>query len=152
MILGRGSKLNYEERSTRLANVGQRHWPQKANRGGSIRARRQRRILQQGGLLLLTLAGSLLFLIPWFWMIFTAGKSADEIWRVPPVWIPEQYQWQNYIDAWNSGRLFTFFRNTAFISLLNVIAVVFSCSLAAFAFSRIEFPGRDMLFVLVLAR
>ena len=115
------------------------------------RARLQRQILQQSGLLLLTFAGALLFLIPWFWMIFTAGKTADEIWHVPPIWIPENYQWYNYIEAWNSYDFDIFFRNTTYISLLNVIAVVFSCSLAAFAFSRIQFPGRNVLFVLVLS-
>src|SRR5687767_9879753 len=112
------------------------------------RSRLQRKIIQQGGLLLLTLAGSLLFLIPWFWMILTAGKSAEEIWHVPPLWVPETYQWQNFIDAWNSNDFAFFFGNTTYISLLNVVAVLFSCSLAAFAFSRIQFPGRDILFVL----
>ncbi len=117
----------------------------------SSRTRIQRHLLQQTVLLLLICAGALLFLIPWFWMILTAGKSADEIWHVPPIWIPENYQWQNFIDAWNSYDFAIFFGNTTYISLLNVVAVVFSCSLAAFAFSRIQFPGRDILFVLVLS-
>jgi multiple sugar transport system permease protein len=115
------------------------------------RARLQRTILQQGVLLFLTLAGSLLFLIPWFWMILTAGKASAEIWQVPPVWFPESYQWQNYVDAWNRSDFGTFFRNTGLIASLNVVAVLFSCSLAAFAFARIEFPGRNALFVLVLS-
>src|SRR5688500_17641710 len=102
------------------------------------RARIQRKLVQQIGLLILIFGGALLFLIPWFWMILTAGKSAEEIWRVPPIWVPEVYQWQNYLEAWNSYDFPIFFANTTYISLLNVIAVVFSCSLAAFAFSRIQ--------------
>ena len=115
------------------------------------RERIQRELLQQIVLLILIFAGALLFLIPWIWMILTAGKSSDEIWRVPPIWIPENYQWQNYIDAWKSSDFSIYFGNTTYISLLNVIAVTFSCSLAAFAFARIQFPGRDILFVLVLS-
>jgi multiple sugar transport system permease protein len=84
-------------------------------------------------------------------MVLTAGKSSSEIWHTPPIWIPSTFLWNNFIEAWKSGDFLTFYKNTTYISVLNVVAVLFSCSLAAFAFSRIDFPGRNTLFVIVLA-
>jgi ABC-type glycerol-3-phosphate transport system permease component len=84
-------------------------------------------------------------------MILTAGKETAMIWRVPPVWIPPIYRWENYLEAWNQGNFSVFYFNTTFIAVMNVIAVVFSCCLAAYAFGRIRFPGRDLLFILVLS-
>ena len=111
----------------------------------------RRRIVRQVFLLLLVLPGAILFLIPWVWMLMTAGKSTPEIWRIPAVWIPETYLWQNYIEAWQKGNFITFYRNTVLVSGLNVLAVVISCSIAAYAFARIQFPGRNTLFLLVLS-
>ncbi|MFN8446601.1 MAG: carbohydrate ABC transporter permease [Caldilineaceae bacterium] len=110
-----------------------------------------REFFRQFGLILLVLPGAILFLIPWAWMLLTAGKDARTIWQVPPVWIPEVYRWQNFIEAWNKGNFANFFGNTSLITLLNVVAVLFSCSIAAYAFARIDFPGRAFLFALVLA-
>lgn len=110
-----------------------------------------RKVLRQIGLIALVLPGALLFLTPWLWMILTAGKEAKLIWKIPPVWIPPVYRWQNFIEAWQKGAFATFSMNTALISVLNVIAVVLSCSIAAYAFARINFPGRNALFLLVLS-
>lgn len=118
-------------------------------KNGSKTVRRD--ILRQLGYTLLVLPGAIMFLIPWAWMLLTAGKDAKTIWQVPPVWIPEVYRWQNFIDAWNKGNFANFFGNTSLITLLNVVAVLFSCSIAAYAFARIDFPGRTALFGLVLA-
>lgn len=113
--------------------------------------RASRKVWHQAWLLALILPGALLFLTPWIWMILTAGKSSVEIWKIPPVWIPANYDWANYIEAWTKGDFPTFYVNTTLISTLNVIAVIFSCSIAAYAFARINFPGRNTLFIVVLA-
>lgn len=110
-----------------------------------------RTLLRQLGLIVLVLPGALLFLTPWLWMILTAGKEAKLIWLIPPVWIPPVYRWQNFIEAWQKGNFAVFYFNTAFISVLNVVAVVLSCSVAAYAFARINFPGRNALFFIVLS-
>lgn len=102
-------------------------------------------------LVLVILPGALLFMTPWIWMILTAGKQTAEIWKIPPVWIPSVYQWQNFITGWQKGDFARFFLNTALIALLNVVAVVASSSLAAYAFARISFPGRNTLFLIVLS-
>jgi ABC-type glycerol-3-phosphate transport system permease component len=118
-----------------------------------VRARQLfwRKVFRQTWLLILVFLGAILFLVPWVWMILTAGKEAALIWRVPPVWIPPTYRWENFIEAWQKGNFLTFYINTTFISSLNVIAVLFSCSLAAYAFARLNFPGRNFLFILVLS-
>lgn len=113
--------------------------------------RQWRGTIRQIGLFALVLPGAIMFLVPWAWMLLIAGKDAKTIWQVPPVWIPEVYRWQNYLEAWTKGDFANFFTNTSFITLLNVVAVLFSCSIAAYAFARIDFPGRNALFALVLA-
>lgn len=110
-----------------------------------------RQAVRQAVMILLILPGALLFMTPWVWMILTAGKQTADIWKIPPVWLPAVYQWQNFIAGWQKGNFATFYLNTTFISLLNVVAVVASCSLAAYAFARITFPGRNTLFLIVLS-
>jgi multiple sugar transport system permease protein len=115
------------------------------------RPRLWRRFGRQAGLMALVAPGAALFLTPWIWMILTAGKTSAEIWKIPPVWLPADYRWANFIEAWNKGDFLTFYQNTTLIAVLNVAAVLFSCSIAAYAFARISFPGRNVLFVLVLS-
>lgn len=101
-------------------------------------------------LLVIAAAGSIIFLIPFAWMISTAGKSGELVWRVPPVWIPPNYEWRNFIDSWNQLPFPTFYKNTLTITVLTVLGVLISSSLAAFAFARLRFPGRQLLFIIVL--
>jgi ABC-type glycerol-3-phosphate transport system permease component len=101
-------------------------------------------------LLVIAAAGSIIFLIPFAWMISTAGKSGELVWRVPPVWIPPDYEWRNFIDSWNQLPFPTFYKNTLTITVLTVLGVLISSSLAAFAFARLRFPGRQLLFIIVL--
>ncbi|MHB0878664.1 MAG: carbohydrate ABC transporter permease [Anaerolineae bacterium] len=118
-------------------------------------ARKQRKavlaVLRQVLLIALVIPGALLFLTPWAWMISTAGKETAYIWRMPPVWIPPVFHWENFIEAWRMGDFAIYYRNTAFICLLDVVGVIVSSSLAAYAFARLRFPGRNALFVIVLS-
>jgi multiple sugar transport system permease protein len=121
-----------------------------------LRARRRQRkamlaVLRQVLLIALVIPGALLFLTPWAWMISTAGKETAYIWRMPPVWIPPVFHWDNFIKAWQMGDFAIYYRNTAFICLLNVVGVIASSSLAAYAFARLRYPGRNALFLIVLS-
>lgn len=109
------------------------------------------RILLRVLLLALVAAGAFLFLLPLAWMVSTAGKDPSLTWKVPPVWIPPDYKWQNFVESWNMLPFPRFYYNTITITLLSVAGVLVSSSLAAFAFARLKFPGRDVLFLLVLA-
>lgn len=110
-----------------------------------------RTVLRQIWFWILVLPGAVLFLTLWLWMLLTAGKETQMIWRVPLIWIPPTYRWANYEEAWQKGDFLIFYTNTAFVASLNVIAVLLSCSIAAYAFARIQFPGRNTLFLIVLS-
>ncbi len=110
-----------------------------------------RRSARQLLLLALVAPLALLFLMPWAWMLSTAGKSSDLIWKMPPVWIPPVYHWENFPEAWKMGTFGRYYLNTLFICAVAVFGVVLSSTLAAYAFARIKFPGRQVLFVIVLS-
>jgi len=102
-------------------------------------------------LFLVAVGGSIIFLIPFAWMVSTAGKPGELIWKIPPVWIPPTYIWKNYIDSWLLLPFPTFYLNTLKITAFTVVGVLISSSLAGFAFARLRFPGRDILFIVVLS-
>jgi len=103
--------------------------------------------------LLLLLFGSVVMVIPFFWLVSTSLKIRGTEFIFPPVWIPRPAMWSNYYTAiFDSGLPFPrFLLNTVIISVANIIGGLFSASLAGFGFARMRFPGRDKLFVLVLA-
>jgi ABC-type glycerol-3-phosphate transport system permease component len=102
-------------------------------------------------LFLIILAGAFLFTLPFAWMVSTAGKDPSLTWKVPPVWIPPDYKWENYVISWNMRPFPIFYLNTITITFMSVAGTLISSSLAAFAFARLKFPARDVLFLLVLA-
>lgn len=91
------------------------------------------------------------FLLPFLWMISTSLKSNEQIFRFPPVWIPNPVMWSNYPKALQYFPFFRFLSNTLYITTFNVIAAIFSPSFVAYGFSRIKWPGRDILFLVLLS-
>jgi len=94
---------------------------------------------------------SLLFLFPLFWMISTSLKTNPEVATMPSTWLPAIPQWNNYPGALEFAPLVKFAGNTLFICAVNVIGTVISCSMIAYGFARIRWPGRDSVFIMVLA-
>jgi multiple sugar transport system permease protein len=93
---------------------------------------------------------ALLFLFPFFWMVSNAIRSNDEVLAVPPRLLPTTYRWENFIDAWAHLPFGQFFINSLFVAVsVTVIVVIVSC-LAGYAFARLDFPGRDQLFLAYL--
>nr|MBA2724467.1 carbohydrate ABC transporter permease [Actinomycetota bacterium] len=90
-------------------------------------------------------------LIPFAWMISTSFKQRFEVFIYPPRWIPESLQWDNYLSLW---RDFPFWNNWIFnsfkITIFVVLAQLLVCSMSAYAFARLRFPGRDLIFYLYL--
>jgi multiple sugar transport system permease protein len=95
--------------------------------------------------------GSIVMLFPFIWMILTSLKTYAESIQVPPVMIPEDFQWKNYQEVFTLLPFFKFMMNTLIITVLRTAGQLFLCSLAAYAFARIVFPGRNLLFVLALS-
>jgi multiple sugar transport system permease protein len=102
-------------------------------------------------LALLLLLGAM-FLLPFAWMVSTSLKPLNETMVLPPRWLPSEPQWQNYPDAMRAmGPFWLYARNSLLLAVLNVVGTVFSSAVVAYGFSRIEWRGRDNLFLLLLA-
>lgn len=91
-----------------------------------------------------------LFLVPLVWVISTSLKLPREVYAVPPVWIPETIQWTNYIEVFKRVPFANYAMNSLIIAGLSTLGSVFSCSIVAFALSRLRWPGRDLVFMMVL--
>lgn len=100
---------------------------------------------------LILAAGALVILIPFAWTISTALKTPQQALKIPPVWIPDPFVWKNFADAWNAKPFATFYANSLIIAILNIVGQILSCSIVAYGFARIRFPGRDVLFLVVLS-
>lgn len=93
---------------------------------------------------------TILFVVPFLWMISTSLKDARL--TGDGKWIPDQFVWSNYTEAFSFNELWgQWWLNTIVITVVNVIGGVLSTSLVAYAFARLRWPGRDMVFSLVLA-
>ncbi len=90
-------------------------------------------------------------LIPFLWMVSTSLMSEIEVYQYPPHLIPESPRWDNYRNAMTLLPFGTFFINTIVVTLLSVIGQLLTCSMAAYAFARLRFRGRDAVFGAFLA-
>lgn len=91
------------------------------------------------------------FLGPTLWMVSSSLKARTEIFAHPIVWIPETPQWGNYIQALTMMPFDRFAINTFVICVLTVTGTLISCSMVAYSFARLRWPGRDFFFGLLLA-
>ncbi|OCA85663.1 sugar ABC transporter ATP-binding protein [Bacillus sp. FJAT-27225] len=97
------------------------------------------------------IAGSLILLSPLWWMISTSLKSPAEIAQYPPTFIPKEFHFSNYLEAWKTAPFTRWAMNTLFIAVIGTIGAVVVNSLVAYAFAKIRFKGRNALFVIVLS-
>lgn len=97
------------------------------------------------------MAFSLIFMLPFLWMLSTSLKSNTQLFVYPPIWIPIPVAWQNYPTAVVYIDFFLYLRNTFIIALSATIGAVISCSLVAYSLARIPWPGRNFLFILTVA-
>ncbi len=94
-------------------------------------------------LILLTLSA----LVPFAWMFSSSLKLDRDVFSFPMEWIPSDPRWQNYSDIWTRIPLATFIKNTFKLAIIITVLQVFTSSFAAYAFSKLEFKGRNMLFL-----
>ena len=95
--------------------------------------------------------GALIFMLPFLWMISTSLKPSTQVFVYPIQWIPKPFVWRNYIDALSSAPFGTYYLNTSIITVFTLIGTIISCVLSAYGFARLNFKGRDFLFMLVLS-
>lgn len=93
----------------------------------------------------------LLFLAPFAWLLLTTFKSEDEIFVIPVQWFPSNLNWDNYMNAVSMIPFVQYTLNTVIIAILSVAGVVILSPLVAYGFSRIDFKGRNVLFLFMLS-
>ena len=86
-------------------------------------------------------------LLPFFWMVSASLQMDKDVFRFPFRWIPKDPRWSNYVKIWERIPFLTFIYNTAKITFIVTILQILTSSLAAYAFARLEFKGRDILFL-----
>ncbi len=108
------------------------------------------RALLMGVTYIILSVGAVSMLLPFAWMISTSLKAGSEIFLWPPRWIPSVIRWDNYATAWNSAPWGRYFLNTLFVATTVTALTLLVCSLAAYSFARLRFPGRDLFFLALL--
>jgi len=102
------------------------------------------------GLLYLTLTiGAVIAMVPFFWMVSTSLMTLGE--TINRVWIPKEPQFQNYVRAWQEARFERYFMNSVIITATTLVGLLITSILAAYAFAKIKFVGREIIFGLLLA-
>jgi multiple sugar transport system permease protein len=99
---------------------------------------------------LVLVVSSLAVLLPYYLMIVTSVKPLAEVYTDPFRWIPSRLAWENYGEAWAHAPFARYFLNSVFISVVETAGVLVTSALAAYAFARMRFRGREGLFVLFL--
>lgn len=100
---------------------------------------------------LLLIAGAVLMVAPLVWMALASFKTLPEILRVPPTLLPESLHLDNYRTVLGDTAFVRYFLNSVLVAGITVASVLITSSMAGYAFAKFEFPGRRVLFVLVLA-
>lgn len=102
-------------------------------------------------LFVILVVGAVIVIFPLLWMVMTALKSTQEVAKYPPTLLPEVFRFENFAIAWSKAPFTRYTANTLFLCAVNIMGAVIINSLIAYAFAKMKFPGRDMLFNVVLA-
>ena len=106
--------------------------------------------VRRGFLYLVLIATSALMMVPFYWSVTTSFKLEQFVFASPPQWWPEPGTFQHYIDVFTQFPFARYFSNSVFVSGLITLGNVFFDTLAAYAFAKLRFPGRDKIFFLLL--
>ncbi len=94
--------------------------------------------------------GALLSLVPFIWMISTSLNDGGAIYQLPPQFIPDKLHWENYSYVFEKVPMKHYFFNSIFVAFMVTIGTLITTILAAFALTRLNFKGRDVIFVLLV--
>ncbi|WP_105616778.1 carbohydrate ABC transporter permease [Vallitalea okinawensis] len=95
--------------------------------------------------------GALLTILPFFWMVLTSFKTMTEATQIPLVFFPEVWNLNNYKEALAILPFGTYYLNTILMTIGRTVGQIVFCSMAAYAFGRIEFPGKNFIFAAILS-
>lgn len=125
--------------------------PTRNSHQARLGSRQRRKKAKHLGLHLLLITGSVAMLVPFAWMLSTSLKEPGDVFIYPPQWIPQPVQWENYQETVTVMPFGRFYLNSAIQAVSVTVLQLLTASLAAYAFSRLRFRGRDLLFMLYLA-
>jgi multiple sugar transport system permease protein len=94
---------------------------------------------------------SVSMLLPFFWMASASLQMDKDVFRFPFRWIPQEPRWKNYLLIWKRIPFLTFFLNTIKLTTIITLLQIFTSSLAAYAFAKLKFKGRDLIFTCYIA-
>lgn len=90
---------------------------------------------------------AVIMLIPFVWMLSASLKLNKDVFSFPIEWIPSNPRWQNYVDIWTKIPLLTFIKNSAKLTVIVTLLQLFTSSFAAYAFAKMQFKGKNTLFL-----
>ncbi len=96
--------------------------------------------------------GAIIMILPFIWMFLTSGKTVTESTVIPPIIFPEDFQWSNYSAVWNALPFVSFYWNTGVMIVGRVLFSTLFSAMAAFAVAKLDFPGKNLFFGIVLTQ
>lgn len=99
---------------------------------------------------LLLIFWAVFMILPFAWMILTSLKTQAEAMKVPIVWFPKEPQWKNYVDVLQKYNFGLYYKNTIIVTVITVSVQLVTSSMAAYAFARLEFPGKNFIFLICM--
>ena len=115
-----------------------------------MKCRSRKKIILDVLVYMILILGSIIMIGPFAWMLSTSLKSVDATFIMPPQWIPKDITFINYQKVAEVFPMYKFLLNSIFVSVSSTLGQLLFCSMAAYAFARMEFKGRDALFLLYL--
>ncbi len=110
-----------------------------------------RRLAVRALILLLLLAGAAVVVLPFVYMLVSSLETNAQIGQLTPQFVPSPFVWDNYAQVWQTSRVGQFFVNSLVVAVVTAVGQLLTASLAAYAFARLRFPGRSLLFAAYLA-
>lgn len=91
--------------------------------------------------------GAVVMIAPLVWMVSTSLKTKNEVFALPPVWIPEVPQWETYVRMWQDSSILTGFQNSFIVAASVTVLGMITCSMAAFAIAKMRLPFKNLIFI-----
>ena len=111
---------------------------------------KRQKAFQQVVIYTVLIAVSVVMGAPFLWMVLSSLKPNHELFAYPPVWIPSTLTFEHYINAFRYTDFSRYFLNSFIVTGVTVISNLFFCSLAGYAFARMDFYGKNVIFMALL--
>lgn len=107
--------------------------------------------IQRAVVFTLLVIGAVIFITPFVWMICTSLKPSTQVYTFPPEFIPRPVVWRNYLEVWKEAPVLSFVKNSVTVTVLTTLGTLLSSAIVAFGFARLQFPGKTVLFMILLS-